>query len=259
MSDVWANGDAYEPYIGRWSRLVATEFLDWLAIPVQQRWFDVGCGPGTLSAAIVARWEPAAVVGIDPSKEYVSWAADHMEDPRVHFAVGDATDLPANGADVVVSGLVLNFMPDPAAALAAMREAAPSGIIAAYVWDYAGRMELIRHFWNAAVALDPAAAQLDEGVRFPICRPDALEALWDQAGFTNVASRTIDVPTRFRDFEEYWTPFLGGQGPAPSYAMSLDDEHRATLRERIRAGLPIAPDGSVSLLARAWAIKGQAV
>jgi hypothetical protein len=138
-----------------------------------------------------------------------------------------------------------------------MLAAAPDGVVAAYVWDYAGRMELMRHFWDAAVALDPAAADLDEGVRFPICRPERLEAIWRGASLADVASRAIDVPTVFRDFDDYWRPFLGGQGPAPGYAMSLDEERRTALRERIRAALPVAGDGSIRLVARAWAVQGR--
>lgn len=135
-----------------------------------------------------------------------------------------------------------------------MRQRTPEGIVAAYVWDYAGDMEMIRHFWDAAVALDPAAADLDESVRFPICRPDRLEALWRDQGFADVATRAIEVPTLFSDFADYWRPFLGGQGPAPGYAMSLDEERRTELRDRIRADLPIAADGSIRLTARAWAV-----
>lgn len=218
---------------------------------------DVGCGTGALTTAILNRCTPSEVVGVDPSKAYTAWAAAHVDDPRARFEVADATQLPINVADVVVSGLVLNFVPDPAAALVAMRAAAPEGTIAAYVWDYAGKMEMIRHFWDAAIVLAPAAAHLDEGLRFPICHPDRLESLWHDAGLDDVAVCAIDVPTIFRDFDAYWTPFLGGQGPAPDYAMSLDEDRRRQLRDRIRARLPIGPDGSIALVARAWAVRGR--
>ena len=258
MRAVWASGDAYEPYVGRWSRAVAAEFLTGLSVGPGGRWLDVGCGTGALSGAILMGCEPAEVVGVDPSEGYVAWAAAHVDDPRARFVVTDATHLPDGPFDAVVSGLVLNFVPDPAAAVKAMSEAATSGVVAAYVWDYADRMELMRYFWDAAVALDPAAAGLDEGVRFPICRPDRLEALWREAGLTGVSSRAIEVPTIFRDFDDYWRPFLGGQGPAPGYAMSLDEGRRVTLRERIRSMLPIEQNGSIRLMARAWTVRGQA-
>jgi SAM-dependent methyltransferase len=157
----------------------------------------------------------------------------------------------------VVSGLVLNFVPDPAAAAAELaRVAAPGGVVAAYVWDYAEGMALIRHFWEAATALDPAAADEAEGRRFPLCRPDPLRELWTGAGLRRVAVEPIDVTTQFRDFDDYWAPFLGGQGPAPGYVATLDDRHRAALRDRLRSALPTAPDGTVILTARAWAVRG---
>ncbi|HEU4995308.1 MAG TPA: methyltransferase domain-containing protein, partial [Gemmatimonadaceae bacterium] len=164
--------------------------------------------------------------------------------------------LPAASADVVVSGLVLNFVPQPELALAEMaRIVRPAGTVAIYVWDYAGEMQLIRRFWDAAAELDPQSATLDEGRRFPVCNPRALEALFRDAGFGQVESRAIDVATRFRNFEDYWTPFLGGQGPAPGYAMSLREARRERLRERLRDQLPTAPDGSIDLIARAWAVR----
>lgn len=257
MADVWASGGAYEPYVGRWSRLVAVDFLDWLSIAPKQRWLDVGCGTGALTAAILSHCDPVAILGVDPSPAYIAWAASSIQDGRARFETGDATRLPNSIADVVVSGLVLNFIPQPSLALAAMRRAAPDGLVAAYVWDYAGRMELMRHFWDAAIALDPSATNLDEGGRFQICRPESLAALWQEVGFIDVTTRAIDVPTVFRDFDDYWNPFIGGQGPAPSYAMSLDGEHRNALRDRIRAGLPISADGSIHLIARAWAVQGR--
>jgi SAM-dependent methyltransferase len=258
MRAVWASGDAYEPYVGRWSRAVAAEFLAWLGMGPGGRWLDVGCGTGALSSAILMCCQPAEVIGVDPSEGYVAWSAAHVDDRRARFEVADATHLPDGPFDAVVSGLVLNFVPDPAAAVEAMRETAASGIVAAYVWDYADRMQLMRYFWDAAVALDPVAAELDEGVRFPICRPERLEALWHEAGLTEVSSRAIDVPTTFPDFDDYWSPFLGGQAPAPGYAMSLDEGRRTALRERIRSILPIAEDGSINLMARAWAVRGRA-
>ena len=158
--------------------------------------------------------------------------------------------------DVVVSGLVLNFVPDQRAALAEMaRVTGKGGTIAAYVWDYAGRMELMRFFWDAAVELDPDAANLDEGVRFPLCRPEGLEKLFAGAGLEGVQVTPIDIPTQFGNFDDYWQPFLGGQGPAPAYAMSLDEVARARLRDRIRERIPIAANGSISLTARAWATR----
>ena len=217
--ELWAAGDAYEPYVGRWSRLVAREFVAWLGCPPGLAWLDVGCGTGALTQTILAQAAPREVVGVDPSPGFIAHARRATDDPRARFEIGDAMALPiSDGAfDVVVSGLVLNFIPDAQRALVEMRRVSrPGGVVAAYVWDYAGKMELIRYFWDAAVALDPTEARpLDEGVRFPICGPAALERAYRAAGFDDVVARAIDVPTRFRDFDDYWSPFLGGQGPAP--------------------------------------------
>ncbi|HSE00551.1 MAG TPA: class I SAM-dependent methyltransferase, partial [Burkholderiales bacterium] len=256
---VWASGVAYEPYVGRWSRLVAREFVDWLAIPPAARWLDVGCGTGALAETILRRANPAQVHGIDPSEGYLALAREQVRDPRVRFDVGDARRLPVETVtcDAVVSALVLNFIPDLAAGMAEMTRAVrPGGTVAGYVWDYAGKMELMRYFWDAVIALRPADLERDEGRRFPICHPGPLQQLFERSGLRKVEVRSIDVPTHFRNFEDYWTPFLGGQFPAPDYAMSLDEAARAALRERIRTHLPIAADGSIPLIARAWAVRG---
>ena len=257
-SDNWQRGSPYERYVGRWSREVAPRFLAWLALPHGLRWLDVGCGTGALSAAILGGCAPSAVFGVEPSEGFLATAAENLAG-RATLLPGEATALPLadDSADAVVSGLVLNFVADPAAALAEMgRVAVAGGTVAAYVWDYAGRMELMRHFWNAAAALDPRAASLDEGVRFPLCRPAALEQLFLGAGLQDVAGAAIEVATPFASFEDYWQPFLGGQGPAPAYVMSLDEAARSRLRDRIREHLPLAADGSMALVARAWAVRG---
>jgi SAM-dependent methyltransferase len=257
--DVWAAGAGYEAYVGRWSRLVAREFIRWLGVPRRCRWLDVGCGTGTLVQAICERADPAAVLGIDRSEGFVEHARAQAADTRVELRVGDAQALPVptGGFDAVVSGLVLNFVPDPAKMVAEMERAGrPGSTIALYVWDYAAGMELVRCFWDVARELDPAAAALDEAVRFPICAPAPLEAVFAAAGLTGIMTRVIDVPTHFRDFADYWSPFLAGQGPAPTYTMSLPEDRRAALRERIRSTLPIASDGSIRLDARAWAVRG---
>ena len=256
--EVWSLGGAYEAYVGRWSRLVAEPFLRWLERPAGGRWLDVGCGTGALTAAVLAVAEPAEVTGVDPSEGFLAEARALVTDPRSSFRAGDARALPFPGGrfDAVVSGLALNFVPDPGRAVAEFaRVAVPGGVAAAYVWDYAGGMAMMRHFWDAATALDPAAAELDEGRRFPLCRPEPLRDLWAGAGLTAVTVRAIEIPTVFADFDDYWTPFLGGQGPAPAYAVSLTEERRGALRDLLRGRLPTGP---VPLTARAWAVRGTA-
>jgi SAM-dependent methyltransferase len=258
--DVWAAGKLYEPYVGRWSRLVAKDLLTWLDIGSQQDWLDVGCGTGALSETILQHAQPRSVKGIDPSAGFVEYAKAHVHNPAASFEVGDAQSLPVADKefDVAVAALVLNFVPQPSRALAEMSRVVPAGgIVAAYVWDYAGKMELMRCFWTAARDLDLAAIELDEGRRFPMCHPTPLAELFIQAGLQSVDVTAIDVPTRFRDFDDYWSPFLGGQGPAPGYAMSLSEGRREELRDHIRASLPVERDGSINFIARAWAVRGQ--
>jgi SAM-dependent methyltransferase len=257
--DVWASGASYEPYVGRWSRRVAREFLAWLGTAPGSRWLDMGCGTGALSQTILSQAAPGHILGVDRARGFAAFARVQLQDPRVQVAVGDAQALPVveAGFDMIVSGLVLNFIPNPRAALAEIcRAARPGGVVAAYVWDYAGEMQLMRHFWDAAVALDPQALELDEGRRFPLCQPDALAELFHQAGLQSVETRDVTVATDFANFDDYWSPFLGGQGPAPTYTLSLGEQQQAALRERLRQQLPVAPDGSIHLVARAWAVRG---
>jgi SAM-dependent methyltransferase len=257
--DVWASGEAYELYVGRWSRLVALKFLEWLVIPPDSLWLDVGSGTGALTETILQVAAPRAVKGIDPAEAFITFVREKITDTRATFQLGDAQALPVDPAtyDAVVSGFVINFVHNPDLAAKEMARAVkPGGLVAAYVWDYASGMQFMRHFWNAAVALDPAAAALDEGSRFPLCNPGPLSDLFRAAGLSGVEVRPIDIWTVFKDFDDYWLPFLGGQGPAPGYAMSLSEERRTVLIERIRAALPFAIDGSIPLVARAWAVRG---
>ena len=261
LSSSWTQADTYEPYVGRWSRRIALEFLEWL-VPAQGiDWLDVGCGTGALAQTVIQRCAPRRVVGVDRSTGYLG-GARARSGPAADFVAGDAGALPvvADHFDCAVSALVLNFVSEPARMVAEMTRAVrPSGLVALYVWDYAHRMELMRWFWDAATELDPYAAEQDEGNRFTICGPDPLRSLFVCAGLADVEVRPIDVPTVFRDFDDYWTPFLGGQGPAPGYVKSLDERRRIELRELLRTRLPRNYDGSIPLAARAWAVRGRVV
>ena len=256
--DTWSSGAAYDGYIGRWSRPVADRFVTWLEPQADASWIDVGCGSGALTRTILWSAHPSRVLGVDPSPDFVDHARTTIGDERSEFVVGDALALPAAdaSADYVVSGLVLNFIADPGAALAEMSRVATDGAtIAGYVWDYAEGMQMLRAFWDAAVALAPGAAELDEAIRFPLCHPGPLRQLFDAAGLSGVEQSDITVETTFADFDDYWTPFLSGQGPAPGYCASLAPPHLAELRDRLRQEL--APDGGpIELTARAWAVKG---
>jgi SAM-dependent methyltransferase len=257
--ETWTGDEAYEPYVGRWSRLVAPRFLRWLPAAPPSAWCDVGCGTGALAHAVLATEQPTRVVGVDPSEAYLAAARRGAAGLPFDAVAGSATAIPAADGlfDRVVSALALNFVPRPGEALAEMRRVArPGGLIGAYVWDYADGMQMIRRFWDAAVALDPVAAELDEGARFPLCRSEPLRALFGSAGLADVAVAPIEVPTVFTDFDDLWRPFLGGQGPAPGYCASLPVERREALRDRLRTTLPRRPDGTIPLVARAWAVRG---
>jgi SAM-dependent methyltransferase len=257
--DHWAAGDAYEAYMGRWSRPLARTFVGWLSSPPAVNWLEVGCGTGALTRAICELTEPASVLACDPSDSFVSHAQGTIRDGRVSFVVAGAEGLPGapRAFDYVVSGLVLNFVADPLGAVKRMAERlSPGGVVAAYVWDYGDGMEFLRCFWDEAVALDPAAASLDEARRFPLCRPAALHSLFVQAGLNDVATDGLQVPTHFRGIEDLWTPFLRGTGPAPSYATSLSPEGQSLLRARLAERLRPTVDGDIRLQARAWAVRG---
>jgi SAM-dependent methyltransferase len=260
ISTTWGQGEVYDRYMGRWSRPVALDFLAWLAAPAGLRWLDVGCGTGALAEAILSHAAPAQVTGVDPAAGFVEHARRSVVDSRAQFEIGDAQRLRLDDQsfDSVVSGLALNFVPDPAKALGEMsRVARRGGVVAVYVWDYAGRMEFLRRFWDAAVALREEAGAHDEGRRFPLCREDALAEAARGARLADVATHAIEVATDFTDFDDYWTPFLSGQAPAPGYVATLSAADREALRECLRATLPTGTDGSIRLVARAWAVRGR--
>ena len=258
-AEAWESGNAYERYAGRWSRQVAPEFLRWLAPAPGLAWADVGCGTGELTSAILAECEPASVCGIDSSEGFVSQAQRRIEDQRARFEVGDATRLPWRSAawDVTVSGLVLNFVRDHAAMVREMaRVTRPGGMVAAYVWDYGGEMQMMRHFWDAAVTVSPNDAKLDQAERFPLCRPGPLQALFEQTLLEAVTVRAIQIPTVFESFDDYWTPFLGKTGAAPTYLASVDDDVRERIRQCLESRLVPTPAGRIELTAQAWAVRG---
>jgi trans-aconitate methyltransferase len=261
FADKGTAGEAYEAFMGRWSRPVARAFVDWLRPEQSAHWLDVGCGTGALTAIVCQDCAPATIVGCDPSAAFVEKARRQLSDARASFVVGGVEDLPgrAGGFDAVVSGLVLNFLPDPDLAVASMRQRVrPAGIVAGYVWDCAGGMALLRTFWDEVVAIDPSADEMDEARRFPLCRPEALAALFGRAGLQQVETRALEIETHFDHFDDYWDPFLGGTGPAPAFVASLDADRREQLRQRIERRLPTAADGSIRLGARAWAVRGLA-
>ena len=231
VRDRWAAGSAYEDFMGRWSRQLAPRFVSWLRIPGSVHWLDVGCGTGALTKAICSHADPASVLGCDPAEPFIEYARRHSQDVRASFVVAGAGGLPsrADGYGSVTSLLALNFFPDSEAAVHEMRSlTATHGVVSACVWDYGGRMEFLRCFWDAVAAVDSTARELDEGQRFPLCRPDALADLFRAGGLGDVRCEPIEIPTEFASFDDYWRPLLGGTGPAPPTS------HRLTLIAALR-------------------------
>jgi len=258
MQDSWQSGDPYEYYMGRWSNLVADQFVDWLSPGPGLRWLDVGCGTGALSASVINRHQPATVIAVDQSEGFVRSAQQRLGN-KASCKVGSALSLPVDdtSVDITVSGLVLNFIPQPELVLAEMqRVTRKGGTVAAYIWDYAGKMELLNYFWDMAVELNLGALDLHEGHRFPDSNSEQLMHLFDRVCFSEIEAASLEIDTNFKDFDDYWEPFLGGQGPAPTYVSKLSDSERNRLMEALAQRLPVNEDGSILLTARAWAMKG---
>ena len=259
MNDKWNNATLYESYIGRWSRLVAPEFIRWINQSNNLTWLDVGCGTAALSDTILKLKDPKKIIGIDPSESHIQFAKEYFKmNDCASFLVSDATNLPVgdNSIDIIVSGLVLNFIGDIKKALVEFKRVCRNnGMVCAYVWDYSDKMEMMRYFWDAAVSLSEDAREKDEAVRFPICNANMLRQLFQSEGLFDIETTFIDVPTIFKDFDDFWKPFLSGQAPAPGYCMSLSEEARQSLKNKNLNLLPVEKNGSIHLIARAIAIK----
>lgn len=254
----WTNAEHYEPYIGRWSRLVAPHFVRWLDVAPGARWLETGCGTGALTAAIVDVAHPAHLRASDTSAGYLDHARRSLSDPVVEFVLesAESVGVPDASADAAVSGLVLNVLVDSAVALAeSVRATRSGGVVAAYVWDYSSELSAMRLFWDTAILLDPVARRLHEGRRFASWSPDELARRFTTAGLVDVEVSEIVVETPFRDFDDYWEPMLGGQGPAPTYVASLDPAAVDALKAAVSRQLPMQADGSIPLRSRAWAVR----
>lgn len=258
-TDSWAAGSTYEHFMGRWSRKLAHEFVHWLDCDAGLHWLDLGCGTGALTAAILEAAQPRTVVACDPSAPFIDFARQHIRDQRASFVMAGASNFPVQtgGYDVAASLLALNFFPDAAAAVKRMAStAAPGGTVTACVWDYSGGMQFLRYFWDAAVDVAPDAAELDEGRRFPICSLDNLMLLFAASALVDVRCEPLEIATVFSNIEDYWTPLLGGTGPAPAFLSSLSADKQRGLRARLDAALPRGVDDRINLRARAWAVRG---
>ena len=256
---MFSETDAYVRYMGRWSRQLAPLMLKFARLPEPEAVLDVGTGTGVLASAVTEAHPGATVTAIDPSARFVAAATDRSSNPRLRFQVGDAQALefPDASFDATLSLLALNFIPDPPKALGEMiRVTRSGGVVAAAVWDYGEGAEMLRVFWDEAVALDPAIASRDER-HMPLCRRGELAAFWRQAGLADVREQALTTELVFESFDDYWLPFLDGVGPAGAYGASLADPARDALRARLIGRLSHGrEDQVITLKARAWAVRG---
>ena len=256
---MFSASDAYERFMGRWSRELAPLFVGFAGVRDGDAVLDVGSGTGALTAAVAVVAPSSRVIGIDPAAPYVDFARTRLPGDLVRFEVGDAQQLRfGNGSfDRTLSLLVLNFIPDPAKALDEMiRVTRPGRTVAGAVWDYGQGMQMLRVFWDEAISLDPAMDARDER-HMPLSGKGELAALWREHGLQDVLEETLTIQTRFVSFDDYWSPFLEKQGPAGEYVASLSAGERDQLRLRLRRRLlGDGPDRPIVLAARAWAVRG---
>jgi SAM-dependent methyltransferase len=252
--------EAYDRFMGRWSRLVAPALVDFAAVPDSGRVLDIGTGTGSLAFEIARKRPRVHVVGIDPSPGVINESRSRNPFPdRASFQAADAQRLPFRDATFQssVSQFVFNFIPDPGKALReARRVTQPGKRISAAVWDYGAGMRMLRVFWDAAVSTDPGAEKVDEK-HMPLCRSGELSRLWKEGGLEDIDEQPLDITMQFRSFADYWEPFLLGQGPAGAYARRIGSDKLRALRAEVKRRLSLsAEDVPFALPARAWAARG---
>jgi SAM-dependent methyltransferase len=256
---MFSKAEAYERFMGRWSQLLAPALITFADVRERDAVLDVGSGTGSLARAIAARFPSARVTGVDPASDYVSYATQKLGSDHLRFEVGDARQLEHSNAafDKVLSSLSLNFVPNSARALREMiRVTKQGGVVAAAVWDYAGGMQMLRVFWDEARGIDSEVAPRDES-NTPLCREGALASLWREEGLQGVQATQLTVVLQFASFDDYWAPFLLGQGPAGAYVASLSRAQQVELAQRLRKRLiGDGPDQAIEMPSRAWAVKG---
>jgi SAM-dependent methyltransferase len=256
---MFAASAGYERFMGRWSRLLAPPFISFAGIKNGQRVLDVGTGTGSLAVAVETRMPASEISGIDPSQAFIAHAKKNAKSTRAQFEVGDAQALKFKDAsfDQTLALLVMNFIPDHDKAIAEMRRVTRAqGTVSACVWDYDAGMQMLRFFWDEAVALDPAIEPKDER-HMKLSRQGQLGDLWKKAGLVNVQEAPLAIDQAFSSFNDYWEPFTKGAGPGGAFVVSLSQDRRQLLETRMRKRLlGDRQDGPFTLTAKAWCVRG---
>jgi SAM-dependent methyltransferase len=253
----FTDGAAYERFMGPWTRAVGSVFLDWLSIPANRRWLDVGCGTGIFTELLLDTVAPTAVIAIDPAPAQIEQARAKPVSHRADFQVGDAQALPFADAefDVVASALVINFIPDQPRAVGEMKRVVKAGgYVAGYVWDFAGDLSVIRHIWGTVREINP---NLPPVPGIESSRIEALGRLFEGAQLGDVATRPIEVEVTYPSFDIYWQRFTDNPTPMSAYIKELLEPACNDLRATVRSRLPVAADGTITFAARANAVKGR--
>jgi len=244
---------AYDRFMGRYSIRLSPQLADLAGVQAGQRVLDVGCGPGALTAELVARTGAGNVAAVDPSAPFVAAAAARYPGVDVRQASAEQLPFEDDAFDVALAQLVVHFMTDPVRGIAEMaRVVRPGGVVAACVWDHAGSNGPLSSFWEAARSMDPSVA--DES-HLPGVREGHLASLFGEAGLHSIESSVLSADLEHPSFDSWWQPFTEGVGPAGVYVAGLSPERRAELRERCRASLP---GGPFTVVARAWAARAEA-
>jgi len=258
-----SDGAAYEFWLGRWSSRLADVFLDFVEFPQSGELLDVGCGTGALTFAMADRWPTRPVIGVDIAVPFISHARSRRSGDQPTFEIGDACALKYDDGRFagVTAQLVFLFIPKPEVALREMRRVARSGgTVAAVVWDSRGGLVFQRMLWDTAVAIDPNARVVRDSLfANQVAIPGGLAGFFHDAGLEDVETRSLTIRMDFEDFEDYWQPFLGGQGPVGTYFANLAPALNARIKAAVRdAYCSGSPDGPRSLAASAWAVRGKA-